>query len=111
MQRTPSSLRGRLDTNNLRTSKTILINQSMINFGTIHIILRIETMLSYTVHKGRRWRLNIKVNRGPSQREAEIASFINLEKLWYLLALSSHCPHHRHLEWLKLCEYNYEAYA
>jgi hypothetical protein len=54
------------------------------------------------VHKGRRWRLNIKVKKGSSQREAEIASFINLQKLWYLLALSSHCPHHRHLEWLKL---------
>jgi hypothetical protein len=26
-----------------------------------------------------------------------IASFINLQKLWYLPALSSHCPHHRHL--------------
>jgi hypothetical protein len=31
-----------------------------------------------------------------------IASFINLQKLWYLPALSSHCPHHKHLEWLKL---------
>jgi hypothetical protein len=31
-----------------------------------------------------------------------IASSINLQKLWYLQALSSHCPHHRHLEWLKL---------
>jgi hypothetical protein len=31
-----------------------------------------------------------------------IASFINLQKLWYLLALSSHCPNHRHLQWLKL---------
>jgi hypothetical protein len=51
------------------------------------------------VHKGRRWRLNKKV---PSQRVAVIASFINLQKLWYLLALSSHCPHHRHLEWLRL---------
>jgi hypothetical protein len=30
------------------------------------------------------------------------ASFINLQKLWYLLALRSHCPHHRHLEWLEL---------
>jgi hypothetical protein len=31
-----------------------------------------------------------------------IASSINLQKLWYLLALSSHYPHHRHLEWLRL---------
>jgi hypothetical protein len=44
--RTPSSLRGRLDTNNLRTSKTIIMNQSMINFGTMHIKLIMETMLS-----------------------------------------------------------------
>jgi hypothetical protein len=41
-----SSLRGRLDTNNLRTSETIIMNQSMINFGTMHIILRMATMLS-----------------------------------------------------------------
>jgi hypothetical protein len=54
------------------------------------------------VHKGRRWRLNIKVKECPSQREAVIASFINLQKWWYLLALSSHCPHHKHLEWLRL---------
>jgi hypothetical protein len=54
------------------------------------------------VHKGRRWWLNIKVKESPSQREAVIASFINLQKLWYLLALSSHYPHHKHLEWLKL---------
>jgi hypothetical protein len=46
MHRTPSSLRGRLDTNNLITSKTIIINQSMINFGTMHIKLRMTTMLS-----------------------------------------------------------------
>jgi hypothetical protein len=32
MHRTPSSLRGRLDTNNLRTSETKIMNQSMINF-------------------------------------------------------------------------------
>jgi hypothetical protein len=31
-----------------------------------------------------------------------IGSFINLQKLWYLLALSSHYPHHKHLQWLKL---------
>jgi hypothetical protein len=31
-----------------------------------------------------------------------IASFINLQKLWYLPALSSHCPYHKNLEWLKL---------
>jgi hypothetical protein len=47
-----------------------------------------------TQHK--RWK------KGPSRREAVIANFINLQKLWYLLALSSHCPHHKHLEWLKL---------
>jgi hypothetical protein len=46
MHRTPSSLRGRLDTNNLRTSKTIIMNQSMINFGTMHIKLRMATMMS-----------------------------------------------------------------
>jgi hypothetical protein len=46
MHRTPSSLRGRLDTNNLRTSETIIMNQLMINFGTMHIILRMATMLS-----------------------------------------------------------------
>jgi hypothetical protein len=46
MHRTPSSLRGRLDANNLRTSKTIIMNQSIINFGTMHIILRLTTMLS-----------------------------------------------------------------
>jgi hypothetical protein len=34
------------------------------------------------MHKGRRWRLNIKVKKkGPSQREAVIASFINIPKL------------------------------
>jgi hypothetical protein len=54
------------------------------------------------VHKDRRWRLNIKVKEGSSRREAVIASFINLQKLWYLLALGSYCPHHRHLEWLEL---------
>jgi hypothetical protein len=30
MHMTPSSLRGRLDTNNLKTSKTIIMSQSMI---------------------------------------------------------------------------------
>jgi hypothetical protein len=65
MHRTPSSLEGRLDTNNLRTSETIIMNQSMINFGTMHIILRMATMLSYMVNKGRRWRLNIKVKERP----------------------------------------------
>jgi hypothetical protein len=51
----------------------------------MHIILRMTTTLS-------------------SRREAVIASFINLQKLWYLPALSSHCPHHKHLEWLKLMQ-------
>jgi hypothetical protein len=46
MHRTPSSLKGRLDTNNLRTTKIIIINQSMINFGTMQIKLRMATMLS-----------------------------------------------------------------
>jgi hypothetical protein len=65
MHRTPSSLKGRLDTNNLRISETIIINQTMINFGTMHIKLRMATMLSSIVHKGRRWRLNIKVKERP----------------------------------------------
>jgi hypothetical protein len=39
MHRTPSSLKGRLDTNNLRTSETKIMSQSMINFGTMHIKL------------------------------------------------------------------------
>jgi hypothetical protein len=38
MHRTPLRLRGRLDTNNLRTSKTIM-NQSIINFETILYLL------------------------------------------------------------------------
>jgi hypothetical protein len=42
MHRTLSSLRGRLDTNNLRTSKTITMKQSMINFGTMQIRLNIK---------------------------------------------------------------------
>jgi hypothetical protein len=46
MHRTPLSLRGRLDTNNLRTSEIKIMNQSMINFGTMHIKLRMATMLS-----------------------------------------------------------------
>jgi hypothetical protein len=37
----------------------------MINFETMHIKLRMETMLSWTVHKARRWRLNIKVKERP----------------------------------------------
>jgi hypothetical protein len=41
----PSNLRGRLDTNNLRISETNNMNQSM-NFGTMHITLRMTTMLS-----------------------------------------------------------------
>jgi hypothetical protein len=41
MHRTPSILRGRLDTNNLRTSESI--ND---NFGTLHIKHRMATMLS-----------------------------------------------------------------
>jgi hypothetical protein len=49
VHRTPSSLRGRLDTNNLRTSKTIIMNQSIINFGTMHIILR---MTNYVLLDG-----------------------------------------------------------
>jgi hypothetical protein len=65
MHRTSSSLKGRLDTNNLRTSEPIIINQSMINFGTMHIKLRMATMLSQMVHKGRRWRFNIKVKERP----------------------------------------------
>jgi hypothetical protein len=65
MHRTPSSLRGRLDTNKLRISETIIMNESIINFGTMHIKLRIATMLSYTLHKGRMWRLNKKVKERP----------------------------------------------
>jgi hypothetical protein len=45
MHRTPSSLRGQLDTNNLRTNETIIMNQSMINFETMHIKLRMATAL------------------------------------------------------------------
>jgi hypothetical protein len=30
------------------------------------------------VHKGRRWRLNIKVKKGPSQREAVIKHVLEL---------------------------------
>jgi hypothetical protein len=41
------------------------MNQEMINFGTMHIKIRMVTMLSYTMHKGRRWRLNIKVKERP----------------------------------------------
>jgi hypothetical protein len=78
MIRTPSSLRGRLDTNNLRTSETKIMNQSMINFGTMHIILRMATMLSWIVHKGRRWRLNIKLKKCPLQREAVIKHVLEL---------------------------------
>jgi hypothetical protein len=33
MHRTPSSLRGRLDTNNLRTNETKIMNQLMITLG------------------------------------------------------------------------------
>ena len=41
------------------------MNQSIINFGTMHIILRMTTMLSQLVHKVRRWKLNIKVKERP----------------------------------------------
>jgi hypothetical protein len=54
------------------------------------------------VHKDRRWWLNIKVKERPFAEGSSDCMFINLQKLWYLLALSSHFPHHRHLEWLKL---------
>jgi hypothetical protein len=54
------------------------------------------------VHKDRRWWLNIKVEERPFTEGISDCKFYNLQKLWYLPALSSHCPHHKHLEWLKL---------
>jgi hypothetical protein len=45
MHRTPSSLRERLDTNNLRTSETNIMNQSMKTLGqytSIYYILKAQ---------------------------------------------------------------------
>ena len=65
MHRTPSSLRGRLDTNNLRTSETNNHESINENFGTMHIILKNDNYALLMVHKDRRWRLNIKVKERP----------------------------------------------
>jgi hypothetical protein len=92
MHRTPSSLRGRLDTNNLRTSKTIIMNQSMINFGTMHIKLRMAPMLSYTVHKGRRWRLNIKVKERPFAEGSRDCNFYKSSKIMVLTSFELSLP-------------------
>jgi hypothetical protein len=54
------------------------------------------------VHKGRRWRLNIKVKERPFAEGSSDCKFYKPPKIRYLLAMSSHCPHHRHLEWLRL---------
>jgi hypothetical protein len=54
------------------------------------------------VHKERRWWLNIKVEERPFAEGSSDYKFYNLQNLWYLPALSSHCSHHKHLEWLKL---------
>jgi hypothetical protein len=56
------------------------------------------------MHKDRRWWLNIKVKERPFVEGSSDCKFINLQKLWYLLALSFHCPHHKHLEWLDLMQ-------
>jgi hypothetical protein len=92
MHRTPSSLRGRLDTNDLRTSETIIMNQSMINFGTMHIKLRMATMLSYTVHKGRRWRLNIKVKERPFAEGSSECKFYKPSKIMVLTSFELSLP-------------------
>ena len=43
------------------------------------------------------------VEESPFKREAGISSFIkSFQKLWYLLAFSSHCPYHKHLEVIKV---------
>jgi hypothetical protein len=64
MHRTPSSLRGRLDTNNLRTSETIIMNQSMKTLGQCTLYQN-DNYALLMVHKDRRWRLNIKVKERP----------------------------------------------
>jgi hypothetical protein len=44
----------------------------------------------------------VKVKERPFAEGSSDCKFYNLQKLWYLLALSSHFPNHKHLEWLKL---------
>jgi hypothetical protein len=56
------------------------------------------------VHKGRRWWLNIKVKERPIAKGSSDCKFYKPSKLWYLLALRSHCHNHKHLEWLKLMQ-------
>jgi hypothetical protein len=92
MHKTPSSLRGRLDTNNLRISETIIMNQSMINFGTMQIKLIMATMLSYTVHKGRRWRLNIKVKERPFAEGSSDRKFYKPSKIMILTSFELSLP-------------------
>src|SRR3954463_15595368 len=43
------------------------------------------------------------VEERPFIKEAGISSFKkSFQKLWYLLALSPHCPYHKHLEVIKV---------
>jgi hypothetical protein len=76
-------------------SPTGLIYLGFITEGRLAVVLITPSLVVPN------WSIIYIIHTAPSQREAVIASFINLQKLWSLLALSSLCPHHMHLEWLK----------
>ena len=73
------------------------------SLGTMHIELRMATMLSKQVHKDRRWRLNIIVEESPFIKGSRDFKFQKeLPKIMVLIAFSSHCPYHKHLEVIKV---------
>jgi hypothetical protein len=63
------------------------MNQLIVNVGTMHIILRMTTMLSYLVHKDRRSRLNIKVKERPfAEGSRDLSCFIKFSKIMVLIS-------------------------
>ena len=102
MHRTPSKFIRVTRYKQFKTSNIKAMHQST-SLGTMHIELRMATMLSKQVHKDRRWRLNIMVEERPFVKGSRDSSLIkSFQKLWYLIAFSSHCPYHKHLEVIKV---------
>ena len=78
------------------------MNQS-ISFGTMHIELRLTTMLSQLVPKDRRWRLNIIVEERPFIKGHRDFKFQKeLPKIMVLVSFQLSLPYQKHLEVIKV---------
>jgi hypothetical protein len=54
------------------------------------------------VHKGRRWRLNIKVKERLFAEGSSDCKFYKSSNIMVLTSFELSLPHHKHLEWLEL---------